>query len=159
MENPFSWDYLTASPGEMETFGPFSIVYLVLFAFIFLASLYAQFDAPRRFKRNRVMRDAVIKGASILAWVTGVGLVFFGIRALQFEFIGLHMRLWLYLMFLILIGVIGYFIYYARTALPPRLAAQERERQRRQYVPGPGGRRARAPRPQAQPVRRRRAAR
>ena len=157
MENPFSWDYLTASPSEMETWGPFSVFYLVLFAFIFLASAYVQFDANRRFARNRVMRRAVINGSSILMWVTGIGLVFFAIRVMGFPFIGLHMRLWLYLMFLILFATIVWFVRYARTVLPPRLQAQERERQRRQYVPGPGGRR---PRPQAaQAARRRRPAR
>jgi len=144
MTNPFDWEYLTASTRETPVFGPLSVTYLIIFGGLFLLSALAYYDAPRRFRTDRIRRDVIRKGSEILMWVTGIGLFFFGIRAMQFEFLSFERRIWLYLSMLMLIGVLGYFVYYVRKVLPARLAARDRQRDRRQYIPPHGSGRSRA---------------
>jgi hypothetical protein len=134
VENPFSWDYLTAPPADIEPFGPFSIFYLVLMGSIFLVCCFVVRDAPRRFADHKLKRDTLMKGATILMWETGVGLVFFIPRALEFEMLTFERRIWLYLCFAIVVGTIGYFAYYLKVVYPPLLADFERRRERRKYV-------------------------
>lgn len=144
MTNPFDWDYLTASTRETPVFGPLSIIYLIIFGGLFLLSAFAYYDAPRRFRSDRIRRDAIRKGSEILMWVTGIGLFFFGIRAMQFEFLSFERRIWLYLSMLVLIAVLAYFVYYVRQVMPARLAARDRHRERRQYIPPHGSGRNRS---------------
>lgn len=143
MTNPFDWSYLTATTRETPVFGPLSVTYLIVFGGLFILSALAYYDAPRRFKSDRIRRDAVRKGSELLLWVTGVGLVFFGIRVMQFEFLTFERRIWLYLMMLILVAVLAYFVYYTRTILPAQLAERERHRVRKQYIPPHGSSKSR----------------
>jgi hypothetical protein len=156
--NPFSWDYLTASPSQTATFGPFSIIYLVLFAFVFIASAYIYVDSRKRFASHKVKRDTLNIATQIMMWITAIGLVFFGIRAMGFPFLSFEMRIWMYLTFLVFLGTVGYFVYYMRTAYPAKIAAFERERQRRAYIPQAGQKR-RGKAAGSVPARRRKAAR
>lgn len=143
MTNPFDWGYLTASTRETPVFGPLSITYLIIFGGLFVLSAFAYFNAPRRFRADRIRRDAVRKGSEILMWVTGVGLFFFGIRAMQFEFLSFERRIWMYLSMLVLIAVLVYFGHYVRNVMPAQLAARDRHRERKQYIPPHGSSRSR----------------
>lgn len=134
MENPFSWDYLTAPLRETPTFGPFSVFYLVLMGLIFIVSAFIVRDAPKRFADHKLKRDTLMKGATILMWMSGVSLFFFIPRALRFEFLTFERRIWLYICFAIVVATIGYFAYYLRVTYPPLLAEFERRRERRKYV-------------------------
>jgi hypothetical protein len=134
VENPFSWDYLTAPLSETPTFGPFSIFYLVLMGAIFIVSVFVVRDAPKRFADHKLKRDTLMKGATILMWESGISLVVFIPRAMRFEFLTLERRIWLYLCFAVVVGTIGYFAYYLKVKYPPMLAEFERRRERRKYV-------------------------
>jgi hypothetical protein len=109
MDNPISWDYLTTVPGQDEVFGPFSVVFAIVFGLGFLA---ASFYATRpwapplggRFKKRFVARSA-----TIIAWITGIGLFFFLIRILQINPLNFGMRIWLWLSLLALVIAIGWF--------------------------------------------------
>ena len=144
MTNPLDWDYLTASTRDTPVFGPLSITYLIVFAGLFLLSAFAYYDAPRRFRSDRIRREAIRKGSEILMWVTGVGLFFFGVRVMQFQFLSLERRIWLYLSMLLLIGVLAYFAYYVRQVMPAQLAARSQHQAKKQYIPAHGSSRDRS---------------
>ncbi len=133
MDNPFSWDYLTTVPGTNEVFGPFAIVFLVLFGFGFLIALFLYNDGARRYGSHSFKRRTIRRGASIAMTVFGVGLFFFGIRVLQINPLGFGMRFWLWLSFLAVLGMLAFFAYYLRTSYRQRLRAYE-ERRRKQQV-------------------------
>ena len=65
MDNPFSWDYLTTVPGTDEVFGPFAVVYLVLFGGGFLASVFLYNDGARRYTKNQLKRRVIKRGSAI----------------------------------------------------------------------------------------------
>jgi amino acid permease len=136
--NPFDWDYLTAPVSQTDTFGPFSIIYLVLFTFVFIASAFMYVDSRKRFAGHKVKRDVLNVGTQIMMWISAIGLIFFGIRAMGFPFLSFERRIWMYLTFLVFLGTIGYFIYYMQTVYPAKIAAFERERERRRYIPQSG---------------------
>jgi hypothetical protein len=116
MDNPFSWDYLTTVPGQDEVFGPFSVLFAIVFGLGFLA---ASFYATRpwapplggRFKKRFVARSA-----TIVAWITGIGLFFFLIRILQINPLSFGMRIWLWLSLVALALAFGWFAVQAREA-------------------------------------------
>jgi hypothetical protein len=138
--NPFSWDYLTAPIARTPTFGPFSTFYLALFAITLVISLYLGNVAHKRWADFKPMRDLVQRASSWLGWVTGLGLIAFGVRALRFPFLTLELRLWLYLAFLAYLGVVGYMLYYYRTTYTAEVAELEKRRERRKYHLETGGR-------------------
>ena len=133
MDNPFSWDYLTTVPGTNEVFGPFAIVFLLLFGLGFLSSLFFYNDGAKRYASHSFKRKTIRLGSSIAMTVFGVGLFFFGIRLLQINPLGFGMRLWLWLSFLAVLGMFAFFAYYLRTSYRMGLRAYE-ERRRKQQV-------------------------
>jgi hypothetical protein len=143
VDNPFSWDYLTAPLSETPTFGPFSIVYVVLFSVTFVICAFLQRWAPRAYADHKLKRDLIFRASSWMMWVTGVGLLFFVPRAMRFQFLTFEKRIWLYLCFLAYAAAIVYLLYYYQTNFRPRLVEFERRRERRKYaVPAastPGG--------------------
>jgi len=137
MENPFSWDYLTAPLREVPTFGPFSLAFVTLFGLTFIVSAFLYATANKRFATNPVLRRGVRNATQIMMWLTGIGLFFFAWRAARIDFATLYMRIWSYFFLLLYIGAIGYFIYWFRTTYQQKMQAVERERIRRAYSPTP----------------------
>ena len=133
VDNPFSWDYLTAPIGQTPTFGPLSIVYLVLFSFVFLVSAFLHWDAGRRFAHHKLNRDTIQRFASWLMWISAIALIFFGIRATRTPFISFEKRIWMYLSFLAFLILVAYIIRYMRVVYPGQLAAFDRSRDRRAW--------------------------
>lgn len=134
MSNPFSWDYLTTGHAQTPTWGPFSVFYVVLFGLTFLGALYVFWNAPHRFQHHRPWREFAVRASSWAMWVTGIGLIFFGIRYLDFAFLTFERRIWMYLSFLAYIAVAAFFGNYYRTTLQEQLAALERARERRRWT-------------------------
>lgn len=134
MTNPFSWDYLTAPIRETETFGPLSIIYVVLFGLTFLCCAFVYIDARNRFADHKLRRDTLRTGANILMWITAIGLFFFAVRYMRFELLSFERRIWMYMTFLVFTLVVAYFVYYMRTIYPAKLAAFERQRAKRRYI-------------------------
>lgn len=133
MENPFSWDYLTAPVRETALFGPFSIGYLVLFSLVFFVSAFLFIDAGRRFANHKLNRDTFRRFATWMMWVSVIALFFFGVRATQTPMLTLEKRIWMYLTFLAFLIVIGLIVQYMRTTYPAKLAAFEKSRERRAW--------------------------
>src|SRR5215211_133908 len=97
MDNPFSWDYLTTTPGPNEVFGPFAIGFLILFGTTFLVSLVLYSGGGKRLIPDPILRRMARKWSSIGLAVTGFGLFFFLIRILQINPFNFQMRIWLWL--------------------------------------------------------------
>jgi hypothetical protein len=135
MDNPFSWDYMTAPLRDVPTFGPFSLAFVVLFGLTFIFSAFLYATSGSRFATNHVLRHGIRNATQIMMWLTGVGLFFFAWRAARIDFATLYMRIWSYFFLLLYIGAIGYFIYWLRTTYRARMDAISRERVRREYNP------------------------
>jgi hypothetical protein len=134
MQNPFSWDYLTAPLRDTPTFGVFSIIFLVIFGGVFIGSAVAWFMAGRKKDLNPILRTAIHNGSQIMLWLTGTGLLLFSFRLMRVTFLNLYMRIWIYLIFLVFIAVVVWFIYYMKTTYPVKLAEYEKRRERRRYT-------------------------
>ncbi|MEZ4523906.1 MAG: hypothetical protein R3A46_20070 [Thermomicrobiales bacterium] len=135
MNNPLSWDYMTAPLREMPTFGPFSLAFFVLFVMTFLFSAFLYLTSGSRFATNHVLKGAIRTGTQIMMWLTAIGLFFFSWRLMRIDFGTLYMRFWSYLFLLLYVGVVGYFIYWMRTTYRERIATIERNRVGREYSP------------------------
>jgi hypothetical protein len=149
VQNPISWDYLTASIRETATWGPLSVIYVGLMVVTLLGSVFIYLDATKRFENHKLKRDTARTGTQIMMWISAIALFFFAIRYMRFEFLSFERRIWMYFMFLIYWGTAGYFVYYLRTVYPPKLAAFDKARAKRRYSGGtarPAARRTSAPR-------------
>lgn len=133
MENPFSWDYLTASLRETPEFGPLSVTFLVLFSIVFAGSIVAYILAGKRTDWNPLLRNAIHSGSQIMMWITATGLFFYAFRLMRVPFLNLYMRIWVYLVFLIFVAAVAYFVFYMRTIYPVKLAEYQKRRERRRY--------------------------
>src|SRR5690554_59136 len=143
MENPFSWDYLTAPLRETPDFGPLSTAFFVLFSLTLVGSIVAYIMSGKRDDLTPVLRNAIRNGSHIMIWITATGLFFFSFRLMRVTFLNLYMRIWIYLVFLVFVAAIVYFVYYMRTVYPRKLKEYERRLERRRYTAG-AERRARA---------------
>lgn len=136
MDNPFSWDYLTAPLRETPDFGPLSTAFFVLFVVTFVGSLAAYIVAGKKRDMIPLLRNLVRTGTQIMMWITATGLFFFSFRLMRVEFLNLYMRIWIYLVFLVFVAAIAYFVYYMRKVYPVKLAAYQKRLERRRYKPG-----------------------
>ncbi len=143
MNNPFSWDYLTAPIREVPTFGTFSIAFVALFAGSFIIAGIIYLTAERWFGQDRIFLRGVRIATQIIMWLTGIGLFFFAFRIARIETMTLYMRLWSWFFLLIYIGAIGYFAYWYKYIYRPRIEEISQERQRRRYNPTVAPRRPR----------------
>lgn len=140
MRNPFDWDYLTAPLWQTPTWGPYSLLYIVVFSLGFLTCLWIYND-PRRLlrKRNPHLAQFLQRLAGWGMVVFGIGLFFFLFRLGRISALNLYMRIWLYLSLLpvaVWLAWAGHVLY--RVYLP--LERQKRELQRRkQYATLPKG--------------------
>ena len=134
MDNPFSWDYLTTVPRTSEVFGPFAVAYLILFGLGFLTSVFLYNDGARRFTTNQIKRRIIKRFSAIAMTVFGIGLFFFAIRMLQINPFTFGMRLWLWLSFLAVVIMVGYFAFYLRTEYPAQLREYEGRKVKAQYL-------------------------
>lgn len=136
MDNPFSWDYLTAPLRETPDFGPLSTAFFVLFVATLIGSIAAYIVAGKKRDMIPILRDMIRNGSQILIWITATGLFFFSFRLMRVTFLNLYMRIWIYLVFLVFVAAVVYFIYYVRKVYPPKLAAYQKRLERRRYKPG-----------------------
>ena len=134
MDNPFSWDYLTTVPGTDEVFGPFAVIYLIVFGFGFLASIFLYNDGARYYTKNALKRRLIRRASAIAMTIFAIGLFFFAIRILQISPFNFGMRLWLWVSMLALVGMVGYFAYYLWVKYPEQLREYEDRKVKAQYL-------------------------
>src|SRR6478752_5193858 len=97
MDNPFSRHYLSTVPGSGEVFGPFAIIFAFVFAIGFLACVIVYNGRGRSLFPNQVIFRMARKWGGWGVCVFGLGLFFFGIRALQINPFGFGKRAWLWI--------------------------------------------------------------
>lgn len=147
MTNPFDWDYLTSAPVAGEIFGPFSALFLVIFAGGFLASSYLYYRPWTRPVGDYIRRKTVRKSSSIALWVFGAGLFFFLIRLLQINPFTFGNRIWMYLCFLAFLVMVGIFLVRFKAARQEKIQALRAQANNRRRAP--------QAKPVSRPVRRR----
>lgn len=134
MANPFSAGYMTTMPGPSQVFGPFAIVFLIIFGAGFVISIFLYNDGARRYTNHSLKRRTLRRGSGIAMAVFGIGLFFFGVRLLQINPFTFGERIWLWLSFLAFLVMMAFFAYYLRTVYRDALTAYEADRQKRQYL-------------------------
>ncbi|MDQ3541176.1 MAG: hypothetical protein M3440_10840 [Chloroflexota bacterium] len=147
MTNPFDWDYLTSTPVAGEIFGPFSALFLLLFATGFIVASYLYYRPWTKPVGVLFRRKTVRKASTIALWVFGTGLFFFLIRLLQINPFSFGQRIWIYLCFLAFLGMAALFAVRFRAAREERLIALRAQATDRRRAP--------QTRPVSRPVRRR----
>lgn len=135
MRNPFDWDYLTSTPVAGEIFGPFSALFLLLFAAGFIAAAYLYYRPWTGPVGTYLRRKTVRKASTIALWVFGTGLFFFLIRLLQINPFTFGQRIWIYLCFLAFLGMAALFAVRFRSAREERLSALRAQANDRRRVP------------------------
>jgi hypothetical protein len=134
MDNPFSWDYLTTVPGPNEVFGPFAIVFLVLFCTGFGLSVVVYNGWAKRWARDPVLHRMARKWSGAGLIVFGLGIFFFAIRWLQINPLNLGMRIWLWLSVIAVVALLGYILYDYRAHYDEAKRVFEEEALRRKYA-------------------------
>ncbi|MCC6704327.1 MAG: hypothetical protein IT334_05580 [Thermomicrobiales bacterium] len=133
MDNPFSWDYLTTTPGSNEVFGPFAIGFLVIFLTGFIISFVAYAGWLEKSVKHPVLRRMSHKWAGWALSLFSVGLFFFLIRVLQINPFTFGMRIWLFLCLIALAAFcVLLIIDYRRVA--PEVYKQVQERKQMEEV-------------------------
>jgi hypothetical protein len=131
--NIFSGDYLFQTPIT----GP-SIFFAILtgaFALLFLVSLVVYWRRARFAPQNPVLRRLLRRVATAGMWVAGFGLFLALMRYAGIDYFA--MRIWMYLLFLVIIGLAAYYVYDFSERYPLAVwRLQETEAQRR-YRPPP----------------------
>ena len=89
------WIWLNTTPAAGEVLNPFGAVYLVVFAIGFLISAYFAGPGAQRVLYNPVQQAGIGHWATVGLWVFGLGLFFFGIRAMQFNPLSFGEPIWL----------------------------------------------------------------
>ena len=103
MENPFSWDYLTSVPRSGEIFDLWSTALLVFFAVAELAG-FVLYSRPQILWSRRMLRvPSSRRWGSIFLWIASLGFFFFIVRWLQINPFTFGERIWLFVMFLVLL--------------------------------------------------------
>jgi hypothetical protein len=129
MDNPISWDYLTTQPGPNEVFGGFAIVFLVVFSVGFIVTFAMYAGWADRIVTDPVQRRFVRKWSGWMLSLFTTGLFFFVIRAAQINPFTFGYRIWLWLCWLVLFGLVAWiFIEYRRKAPIYRAQFEERKR-------------------------------
>lgn len=134
MDNPFSWDYLTTTPGTNEVFGAFATLFLVIFGIGFLVSLAVYSGWTRSVLRHPVLRRMAHRWSVFGLVVFGVGLFFFLIRLMQINPFGFGMRLWIWLSFLAFLGLAAYCVVDVLLNYKHQVAAFEERQRQQQYL-------------------------
>ncbi|MBA2248075.1 MAG: hypothetical protein H0W23_08095 [Chloroflexia bacterium] len=122
MTNPFDWDYLTTPPTSGEVLGPFSTLYLVIFATGFIAAAYLYYRPWTKPVGTYVRRKTVRKASNMALWVFGTGMFFFLVRMLQINPFTFGERIWMYLSFAALLLLLSVFALRFRAARKATIA-------------------------------------
>jgi hypothetical protein len=134
MDNPFSWDYLTTTPGTSEVFGAFAIGFLILFGGGFLVSLLVYSGATGSLLKNPVLRRMAHRWSVWGIIVFGIGLFFFLIRVLQINPFNFQMRIWLYLSLLAFVLLAIYCVLDFLLNYSEGMRTLEERRRKQQYL-------------------------
>lgn len=127
------WNELTSPPDAGEVLSFYSVAVSFIFAVVFVASgFYSARPGAKPFG-ERYSRRFIRRSASLLGWISGVGLFLLLIRYLQINPLGLGLPIWTLLVLIALVAAIVVIVV---------RAASDREIRRRNQA---GHRRSRRP--------------
>jgi hypothetical protein len=132
MPDLFSGNTLFNDP--TSTPSAFHIVTAV-FALFFLASAFAYWRRARLARDNPVRRRLIRRVASAGMWTSAIGLVLCAARYSGFEYV--DYPIWLYLLALIMIAIVGYFVYDISERYPLAVWRLQESNLERRYRPTP----------------------
>jgi hypothetical protein len=89
------WTWLSTPPPTSEVLDPFGVVYLLIFGAGFLAAAYASGDGADRMTTDPAKAAGLRHWATVGLWVFGLGLLFFGVRALQINPLTFAAPIWM----------------------------------------------------------------
>jgi amino acid transporter len=135
---------MTTIPGPNEVFGPFAIVYLIVFGVGFALAVFLYNDGARWYVEHPIKRRVIRRSASIATTVFGIGLFFFLVRLMQINPFTFGMRLWLWLSALAALIMTAYFVYYVRFRYPALRRTFEDRQQKERYIRPSAGASARS---------------
>ncbi|MBA2289504.1 MAG: hypothetical protein H0V98_03875 [Chloroflexia bacterium] len=139
MDNPFSWDYLTAGPNPGETFGALSIT-LLLVCIVGLFLAVALYNRPAVLSSRQLLRRTTSRTwASVFIWIFMVGLFFFVVRWLQINPFSFGERIWQLLTLMAALIAAAMMLWQIRTTAP--LLASEAAQAHQDRARGVAGRR------------------
>jgi hypothetical protein len=113
------------------------------FAAIFLISVIAYWQRSRLARNNAILRRLIRRAAKAGMWTAGIALFLAAMRYLQVDYI--DMPIWIYLDVLVMIFIVGYFVYDRSENYPLMMWRLQESHAQRQYRP--------APRPRSEPHR------
>jgi hypothetical protein len=134
MDNPFSWDYLTTTPGSNEVFGPFAVVFLIVFAIGFVVSVVIYSNGGKGIIPDPILRRMARRWSGWALTVFGLGLFFFAIRWLQINPLSFGNRIWLWISWLLLLALIVVIANDIRKNYRADKLAYEEHRRKQQYL-------------------------
>lgn len=118
------------------------------FGVLFLLSLLAYWQRSRLSRTNAVLRRYIRRAAKAGMWTAGMALFLAAMRYLQVDY--LDMPIWIYLDVLLILAIVGYFVYDRSENYPLAIWRLQESHTQRQYRPAP---RQRSEPQRARPVR------
>jgi hypothetical protein len=116
--------------------GPLVVAFAIVLGLVFVLSVVVWILGPRIAPENRFHQRLILWLARWSFALSAIGLALLLFRWQMVPF--LSKRLWLFLWFATVAGLIGYLVYYWRRVYPVRLAAWEDSERRRRYLPKSG---------------------
>jgi len=130
--NPFDLGFLFSNPNP--PMGPFAwAMFGLMIALLGVSGYVYVVKRPQWKKENPVLYRAANRWAQPALWLAIIGLLLILFRLVSFDFF--RMRIWLYLWFLALIGMVVWFVYWYRTVYPKELEKFRKTQRARQYMP------------------------
>jgi hypothetical protein len=127
----FTGDYLFSSPTEAPTTA--FVVVPIIFGAIFLLSALFWWRRAKIAPDNPVLRRFIRRVAKAGMWTAGIGLFLAAMRYLQVDYI--DAPIFLDLLVLVMIGIVGYFIYEMSERYPVQVWHLQQSHVERRYRP------------------------
>src|SRR5581483_6543181 len=126
-----SGDYLLSSPSSTPGFG-FALL-TAFFALVFLLSIVAYWRRAKLSPDNPPLRRLIRQAAQAGLWTGGTGLFLAAMRYLEIPYIDAPVLM--FILLLIMIAIIGYFVYALSERYPVAVYQLEISRLERRYRP------------------------
>jgi hypothetical protein len=108
------WSWLITPPGANNVFAPFGAAYFFIFSIGFVASSYLLGPGAELIAKNASKLEGLKRWATIGLWVFGMGLFFFGVRALQINPLWFGAPVWMVICVIALLAVASRFLIWWR---------------------------------------------
>ena len=126
--------WLLEDPQKVRSTG--YLVVLAFFAIVMIVGIVLAMGGNRLSKGQRLHRRLMELYGQWLAWTGGLGVVIIALRYADVQLFS--KRLWTALDIMVVLAIIGHFVWYRIRRYPDELAAYNEEERRRRYLPTGG---------------------